>query len=1133
MKYRETLQGRLSAWLAAALLFLCAAPISASAEGTAWVPVALEDLVPGEAVAVTITDAGRTFLLGSENGGDKAPKLRGVKPKNGVLTGIDGDCLWDVAQDGEDVVLRPLGGEGWLFTHNGNDGLRVGDGEDSRWTFSDGTLLHKASGRYLRADPESGIWRAKRAPGPGQVLKFWQQTDEIPETEATVPETEDWVPETEAPPKTETSQPGANASPAPSEEATIPAENDGFTSTRPTEGTAPGFGTGETEPDFWVPDSTEETWAELDAGISSEYQFYFGQLHAHTNISDGVGSVEEAFRYAAQVDGLDFFAVTDHSDSFDHTAEGKLGLDGRTISRDFAAGKAAAAAVTNENFVGIFGYEMSWPQGKYLGHIGTFAAPGWQNWKQAEFSTLESYYAALGRTPGAIGQFNHPGDFYGNFQNFTHYDAAWDESMTLLEVGGEGGFRAYGAYNQALDAGWHVAPTSSHNDHRGHFGDAAESRTVVLAKDLTEEALYEAMRARRVYASDDRDLEIDFRLNGKVMGSILGPTSRASAQVRLYDPSDSEIGQVEVIGPGGATLAVWTVEENRADLSIDLPSGHAYYYIRVIQPDGDIAVTAPVWVDSLQDLGIRSFTSDAVLPIQGREVNFSLTLFNDEAQAAAVESLRFLANGEEIFAVSKPGVIKARNTFTYTLPYTYDGVGAVEFTVQVKASIAGQTMAWESGLTLRYRSLEQTGDILVDGSHNNFGTGSLSRLAAIAAESDLEVKVVTGELPASGRLLLITAPGKKFEKGYAAQVSGFLQGGGTVVLCGHAGKSDAINDLLAGIGSTMRLGERMENFDHTCIYNEQDSLTASIQKKQFFHHAGGCAVESGQWLVKDPLSGKVLIAQETLGSGGTIVLAGSLFLSDKCMPVPANRWDPASANQSIWEALLGIQAPELGVSSIEEAREGHEGQVFRVRGYVTAGTSDPEKGFPGLLCIQDDSGGIPISGFTDPGIQVGAPVEVIGAWEIYQGNICLRLIRWESLEIDYYRYVPHTIPCHKAMDYDARGGRLMQVQGKVKSLEKGADGSVTRLTLKDGYGGTATVVIEQKNQLAKEIKKGRTVRAMGIGFLDGQGEPILRVRNPEEVVDVPPKTIVPDKANPKTGDPLLERIKCKLFSFAY
>ena len=87
---------------------------------------------------------------------------------------------------------------------------------------------------------------------------------------------------------------------------------------------------------------------------------YFGQLHAHSNLSDGSSSVSDLFLQARE-QGLDFFAVTDHSDSFDSHLSGCIGADGAAVSRDWAAGKNAAAASTSNTFVGIYGYEMSWP----------------------------------------------------------------------------------------------------------------------------------------------------------------------------------------------------------------------------------------------------------------------------------------------------------------------------------------------------------------------------------------------------------------------------------------------------------------------------------------------------------------------------------------------------------------------------------------------------------------------------------------------------------------------------------------------------------------------------------------------------------------------------------------------------
>lgn len=188
-----------------------------------------------------------------------------------------------------------------------------------------------------------------------------------------------------------------------------------------------------------------------------DWNLYFGQLHAHTNISDGAGSVEEAFQYASQVDGLDFFAVTDHSDSFDNADMGAIDADVADISADWAAGKQAAASVTNGDFVGLFGFEMTWPEDKQLGHISTFNTPGWQTRDQADFenvpTALENYYRVLASVPGSVSQFNHPDTVHGDFERFDHYSPQYDAVVSLLEVAGEDGAVDCEYYDLALDKG--------------------------------------------------------------------------------------------------------------------------------------------------------------------------------------------------------------------------------------------------------------------------------------------------------------------------------------------------------------------------------------------------------------------------------------------------------------------------------------------------------------------------------------------------------------------------------------------------------------------------------------------------------------------------------------------------------
>ena len=123
---------------------------------------------------------------------------------------------------------------------------------------------------------------------------------------------------------------------------------------------------------------------------------------------------------------------------------------------------------------------------------------------------------------------------------------------------------------------------------------------------------------------------------------------------------------------------------------------------------------------------------------------------------------------------------------------------------------------------------------------------------------------------------------------------------------------------------------------------------------------------------------------------------------------------------------------------------------------------------------------------------------------------------------------PETTPNKTAMDYEANGGRLMQVEGKVTDVTPTNRGKgVSRITLKDGNGDFAEILIEKgivsgadgKNDLASQVKEGRTVRAIGILHLDSDGTPVLRVRNCDEVVYVPPVPVsLGSRRNPRTGD---------------
>ena len=801
-----------------------------------------------------------------------------------------------------------------------------------------------------------------------------------------------------------------------------------------------------------------------------DWNLYFGQLHAHTDISNGAGSVEEAFQYASQVDGLDFFAVTDHSDSFDNADMGAIDADGADISADWAAGKQAAASVTNGDFVGLFGFEMTWPEDKQLGHISTFNTPGWQTRDQEAFTNvtaaLENYYKVLTAVPGSVSQFNHPDDIHGDFERFDHYSPRYDAVVSLLEVAGEDGVVDCEYYDLALDKGWHVAPTNNQNNHNGQWGDASDARTVVLAKSLTEEALYAAMKDRRVYATQDSDLAIFYELNGTVMGSILPKSEEAEITVFLSDPTDEAIGNVEVVTDGGAVLVSEYVETPSQVLELPASGGRSYYYLRITQPDGDVAVTAPVWMDGYDDIGIGSFISDTLTPARDEEIGLMVELYNDESVEFDLDALSLYADDKLVETVSKPGTVAAMDTLDYTFYYAHPELGVTEFRVVATGSVNGESRTYEDTLSLSFRVPEQVKRISVDASHGNSGVDKLNRLKAIAAKVNIAVDILDGELPENSDLLLITAPSKPFDEEFVEKVRSFAENGGTVILCGQSDMGDLsglhtsgeLNRLLEAMGATVRLNDDTawdeENNSGTPdavsanVFNPGGDLTKSLKPEQTYTQRAGCTVNPGigTWLVKgrstthgvdadgdgqDTGENAVLLACEELANGGNVYVSGGLFLEDSAMKEPDNVWKSVSGNQGIAEAVLGIEP----LVTIDEMCSGGDGEVFRIRGWATSGTSHPGNIFPNTIYLQDDTGGVALVPFTKKDIEVGTPLEAVGQKTFQDGNVVLKIIDYDKkLDEPLYNYTPETTSNKTAMDYDANGGRLMQVEGRVTDV---------------------------------------------------------------------------------------------------
>ena len=967
-----------------------------------------------------------------------------------------------------------------------------------------------------------------------------------PETEVTEESSEPTTEATEGPSKPTTeateepSEPTTEATEESAEPTTEATEESAEPKTEPTEiteGTQP-----PTEP------AVEPTQPAILRIIPAEDDpepkgpgLYFGRLHAHSDPVSGVDSITELFQQAARTDNMDFFAITDHSDSFDHTASGSL-TDG-SASLYWTAGKAAAETVTGRDFVGIFGFEMSWPERMQTGHISTFCTSGFLSWDQPPYdrqeSALESYYESLSSVTGAVGQWNHPGNQYGTFSDFDHYSPGADRVMQLLEVAGApdlaapSGYRdGYGYYSLALDKGWHVAPTNNTDS----------GRTVILAQELTEEGLWEAVRSHRVYATEDPDLEIRYSMNGSPMGSILKKRhlgDRATITAELYDPSDSAIGTVEIIVDGGTVAARQMIEDNSDALQFAVSPEFRYYYLRITQPDGDIAVTAPVWIETSENLGISDLTCETPVPVQNEDVSLVLEFYNRETADLLVDSIQMLADGIPIAEDTALTRIPAGETASHGLTFRHNGIGQTTITVILAGTLEGAAREYEKSIPLSFRQSRQVTDLVIDGSHGNVGLTDLGTLKTMAAAENIRVTVadsgISAEMLKNCRFLLVTCPSLPFSDAFLDTVAEYIGCGGSVLLCGQAGDpgNEELNRLLESVGYTMRL-----NSDTLTdpIYNggtevllfsdaiDRESIwCVGITDAQVYRCSNGCSVAPGQGDVLISAGAAAVLCCEETEAGGTILAAGNLLSGNEELKEPANLWDAPFANRTITENLLGIGGETLPLSTIRQAREAEAGTVLRVRGYVTAGTANRWNRFPRTLYIQDDTGGIGIIPFDTEGIAVGTPVEITGAAETLDGNRILKPVFHKLPDATFYRYLPKTGSWKDILDTDFHGGELVEVEGECTEVVLSEDNVVSDILLKDGKGNTAHVHIEDyifsgatgKNTLHEDIKKGRTVRAMGILHKDENGDAVIRVRNCEEVVYVPPRKVY---INPKTGD---------------
>jgi hypothetical protein len=153
-----------------------------------------------------------------------------------------------------------------------------------------------------------------------------------------------------------------------------------------------------------------------------------------------------------------------------------------------------------------------------------------------------------------------------------------------------------------LEAGYRLAFSSNQDNHCANWGASFGNRTGILLPAgtvLTANALLDALRARRVFATMDKRSAIALSANGAIMGETVDNRGALTLQVHYASAAGRAIAALDIMAgvPGrrGAVAALPGVRGLRHRFTP--PAGAHFYYARVTQDDGKQLWSAPLWVN--------------------------------------------------------------------------------------------------------------------------------------------------------------------------------------------------------------------------------------------------------------------------------------------------------------------------------------------------------------------------------------------------------------------------------------------------------------------------------------------------------------------------------------------------------
>jgi hypothetical protein len=339
----------------------------------------------------------------------------------------------------------------------------------------------------------------------------------------------------------------------------------------------------------------------IEAGGKS-YQLLRGEFHRHTEISqDGGndGSLEDMWRYAIDAGRLDWIGNGDHDSG------------GGKEYTWWLIQKTTDMYHITPAFVPMFTYERSvaYPHGHrnvMWDKRGVRTLPRLVDEKGVSDNDTKMLYDYLmehggicashtsGTGMGTDWRDNNPRVepvveiFQGHRNSYEHLGAP---RVARRESEAIGGWRPLGMVWNALAMQYRLGYQASSDHISTHI-----SYAVAIAEDRTRTAILDAFRRRHCYGATDNIL-LDVRSGEHLMGEEF--TASGPLRLKVLAHGTGPIARVDIIKD---FMYVYSTEPHTDRVELEWvdeerrPPGLSWYYVRVLQENGEIAWGSPIWV---------------------------------------------------------------------------------------------------------------------------------------------------------------------------------------------------------------------------------------------------------------------------------------------------------------------------------------------------------------------------------------------------------------------------------------------------------------------------------------------------------------------------------------------------------